>query len=80
MPVTFTTYSRVNGEGAEWLCHCQENGKSRLIFSGATELEAQRAAQEFADANLDTPERRRRLQELIERRKATTAARKETTA
>ena len=56
--ITFDVYQLQHGQGPKWLCHCLEHGKSRLVFFGETEGEAVEKAKEWANSNLDTPERR----------------------
>lgn len=64
MSFEYTTYKRTNGRGPDYGCHCTENGKSRLIFFGDTQADAEKKATDWINANFDTPERR----EMIRRR------------
>lgn len=75
--ITFTTYKIVSGTGPEWLAHCLENDKSRLVFFGDTEMEAVQKAKDFANKNLDTPERRELLKERAKARAKAAQAKKE---
>lgn len=72
MEYDFPVYQRVSGHGADFLCHVIENGGSRLVFSGATAQMAERAAMEWANRALKTPER---LARIADRAKARSAAR-----
>lgn len=76
MNITFSTYKLASGDGKEWLCHCLENGKSRLLFPGDTEEEAVKAAMDFANTHLDTPERNALLKARAEARVKTREANK----
>ena len=60
--VTFEIYIKNSGKPS-WCIHCLENGKSRLVFFGDTEQEAMGKATKWANANLDTPERREILRQ-----------------
>lgn len=76
MIITYTTYQLASGEGPQWMAHCLENGKSRLVFFGETEAEAMGKAKTFANTYLDTPERRAMLKERAEARAKAAKARK----
>lgn len=74
--ITFDTYSKVSGNGLDWCCHCTERGKSRLVFFGATQVEAETKAREWINRNFATPERREILRQRAEQRQKTLQAKK----
>ena len=67
----YPIYQRVEGTaGSPFMCHVLENGKSRLVFSGASAEAVLASAKEWANRELDTPERRQRFADLAAARKA----------
>jgi hypothetical protein len=63
--ITYDKYQKVVGK-PDWCVHVLEDGKSRLVFFGSTEAEAMGKAKDWANTNLDTPERREILRQRAE--------------
>ena len=55
--IVYDAYQKVVGK-PDWAVHVIEDGKSRLVFFGASEDEATLKAMKWVNDNLDTPERR----------------------
>ena len=76
MACDFPVYQKISGIGAEFMCHVLENGKSRLVFSGATAADAKSSAEEWANRALDTPGRAARIADATAARNAARAKKK----
>jgi hypothetical protein len=63
LKITYDTYQNTEGDKTDWCVHVRENGNSRLVFFGATKPDAMSKATAWANANLDTLERREILRQ-----------------
>ena len=71
LDLAFPVYAKIGDEdGPAFQCAVIENGATRLIFSGDSASAATARAVDWANRNLDTPERKARIAEATAKRLA----------
>jgi enoyl-CoA hydratase/carnithine racemase len=71
LDLAFPVYAKIGDEdGPAFQCAVIENGTTRLIFSGDSASAATARAVDWANRNLDTPERKARIAEATAKRLA----------